>query len=115
MPSFHSCLEQAARGLGNLFARTFAESGVRQLVQFCMSLPRSPAQSNSIVVMDLDQKLAEQAAQDIEDWFVSHGQAKPDEIDAIGLGCDVANEKSVKAAFAKVVDHFGRIDILVSV
>lgn len=67
------------------------------------------------MLLDLDQKLAEEAAQELEDWFVSHGQAKPDEIDAIGIGCDVSNEESVKAAFQKVVDHFGRIDVLVYV
>ncbi|KDE06449.1 gluconate 5-dehydrogenase [Microbotryum lychnidis-dioicae p1A1 Lamole] len=87
----------AARGLGNLFARTFAESG-----------------SNAIVILDLDQGLAETAAKDLVDWFEEHGQAEKGEISAIGLGCDVADEKNVQDCFAKVVEKYGRIDVLVT-
>lgn len=42
----------AARGLGNMFARTFVESGCTK-----------------IVIMDLNQADAERAAQEVEDWF----------------------------------------------
>ncbi|GAA5855002.1 hypothetical protein JCM5353_002018 [Sporobolomyces roseus] len=87
----------AARGLGNLIARTFAESG-----------------SNAVVILDLDQKMAEQAADDLVKWFVEHGQAKEGEISAIGLGCDVANEESVQNCFKTVVDKYGRVDVLVN-
>ncbi|SCV73749.1 BQ2448_6179 [Microbotryum intermedium] len=87
----------AARGLGNLFARTFAESG-----------------SNAIVILDLDQGLAETAAKDLVDWFEEHGQAEKGEISAIGLGCDVADEKNVQDCFAKIVEKYGRIDVLVT-
>ena len=65
--------------------------------------------------MDLDGKLAQEAAKDLEEWFVSHGQAKPHEIEAIGVGCNVANEDEVKAAMAKIIEKFGRIDVLVCV
>ncbi|KAI5474749.1 D-arabinitol dehydrogenase [Pseudohyphozyma bogoriensis] len=87
----------AARGLGNLFARTFAESG-----------------SNAVVILDLDQTQAETAAKDLEDWFVEHGQAKAGEISALGLGCDVGNEEDVQRCFKTVVEKYGRVDVLVT-
>ncbi|GAA6017623.1 hypothetical protein JCM10207_001227 [Rhodosporidiobolus poonsookiae] len=87
----------AARGLGNLFARTFAESG-----------------SNAVAILDLDGKMAEDAADDLVKWFEEHGQAEKGEIEAIGLGCDVSNEKQVQECFQKVVDKFGRVDVLVT-
>ncbi|GAA5922686.1 hypothetical protein JCM1841_001105 [Sporobolomyces salmonicolor] len=87
----------AARGLGNLFARTFAESG-----------------SNAIAILDLDQKMAEQAADDLVDWFEKHGQAKKGEISAIGLACDVSDEESVQAGFKTIIEKYGRVDVLVT-
>ncbi|KAG0658943.1 hypothetical protein C6P46_005563 [Rhodotorula mucilaginosa] len=87
----------AGRGLGNLMARTFAESG-----------------SNAIAILDLDENLAKEAANDLVQWFEEHGQAKKGEIKCIGIGCDVANEESVKASFKQVVDTFGRVDSLVT-
>jgi len=65
--------------------------------------------------MDLDKDMAIQAAKDIEEWFVSHGQAKPHEITALGIGLDVSNEDAVKDAFKQVVNKFGKIDVLVCV
>lgn len=98
LPSLQVCVVTgAARGLGNLFARTFAESG-----------------SNAIAILDLDQTQAETAAKDLTDWFEEHGQAKKGEIAAIGLGCDVGNEEAVQEAFKKIVHKFGRIDVLVT-
>jgi NAD(P)-dependent dehydrogenase (short-subunit alcohol dehydrogenase family) len=44
---------------------------------------------------------------------VSLGHAEPDEIDAIGIACDVSKEEAVKSAFDKVIEKFGRIDVLV--
>lgn len=78
-------------------ARTFAESG-----------------SNAIAILDLDENLAKEAAKDLVQWFEEHGQAKKGEIKCIGIGCDVANEESVKASFKQVVDTFGRVDSLVT-
>ncbi|KAK4330033.1 hypothetical protein RTBOTA2_005376 [Rhodotorula toruloides] len=83
--------------LGNLIARTFAESG-----------------SNAIAILDLDKEMAEQAAVDLVSWFEEHGEAKKGEIKAIGLGCDVASEDSVKECFKTVIDKFGRVDTLVT-
>ena len=87
----------AARGLGNLMARTLVESG-----------------ANAIALLDLDGPTSESAARDVEDWFIEHGAAVKGEVQAIGIGCDVSNEDHVKAAMQKVVDRFGRIDVLVT-
>ncbi|BGP56924.1 hypothetical protein JCM8202_000879 [Rhodotorula sphaerocarpa] len=87
----------AGRGLGNLMARTFAESG-----------------SNAVAILDLDEKLAKDAADDLVKWFEEHGQANKGEIKCIGLGCDVADEKSVQQAFGTVIERFGRVDSLVT-
>lgn len=45
---------------------------------------------------------------------VQHGDIEPGKVQAIGLGCDVANEDSVKAGFQHIVDKFGQIDSLVA-
>lgn len=78
-------------------ARTLVESG-----------------ANALAIIDLDQEIAQQAAKDVEDWFVEHGEAKPGEVQAIGIGCDISDEDSVKAAMQAVVDRFGVIDVLVN-
>lgn len=87
----------AARGLGNLFARTFVESG-----------------ANQIVILDVDQKQAEVAAAELVEWFEENGQTKKGEVTAVGLGCDVSNEEQVKSVFGQVVDRYGRVDVLVT-
>ncbi len=87
----------AARGLGNLFARTFVESG-----------------ANQIVILDLDQKQAEVAADELVAWFEENGQVKKGEVSALGLGCDVSKEEQVQACFKAVVEKYGRVDVLVT-
>jgi len=87
----------AARGLGNLMARTLVESG-----------------ANALAIMDLDEKIAQQSAKEVEEWFEQHGGAKKGEVQAIGLGCDVSNEDQVKSTIQQVVDRFGKIDVLVT-
>lgn len=87
----------AVRGLGNMMARTLVESGATQ-----------------IVIMDLKQDEAEVAAKELADWFVAEGAAAPGEIEALGVGCDVADEASVKAAFGAIKDKYGRVDVLVT-
>ncbi|QRW16485.1 Enoyl-(Acyl carrier protein) reductase [Rhizoctonia solani] len=92
----------AARGLGNLFARTFVESGCTK-----------------IVLMDLKQEEAQKAADDLVEWF---GKLDPNHIfprvylrvTAIGIGCDVSNEDSVKEGFGQVVSRFGKVDAVVA-
>lgn len=78
-------------------ARTLVESG-----------------ANALAIIDLDEEVSKQAAKDVEDWFVKHGGAKKGEVKAIGLGCDVSNEDSVKNAMQNVVNEFGHIDVLVN-
>ncbi|EAL22045.1 hypothetical protein CNBC1830 [Cryptococcus deneoformans B-3501A] len=87
----------AARGLGNMMARTFVESG-----------------ANAIVLVDLKKEDAERAAKELVDWFVENGQAEKGEIEAIGLGCDVSDEASVKQVFSTVKERFGRLDAVVT-
>lgn len=87
----------AGRGLGNMMARTFVESG-----------------ADKIVLIDLKADEASDAAKDLVDWFVTHGEAKNGEIDALGLGCDVSSEDSVKEAFGKIKERFGRVDVCVT-
>ncbi|WRT65889.1 uncharacterized protein IL334_002840 [Kwoniella shivajii] len=87
----------AARGLGNMMARTFVESG-----------------ANAIVLVDLKKEDAEKAAQDLVKWFVENGEAEEGEIEALGLGCDVSDEASVQAVFNTVKEKFGRLDACVT-
>jgi len=87
----------AARGLGNMFARTFVESGCSKLA-----------------ILDLKQEECDKAAKEISDWFVENGQAKPGEIETIGLACDVSDESAVKAAIDAIVEKFGKIDTIVA-
>ncbi|WVN85660.1 uncharacterized protein L203_100809 [Cryptococcus depauperatus CBS 7841] len=87
----------AARGLGNMMARTFVESG-----------------ANAIVLLDLRQEDVDRAAKELVDWFVENSEAAPGEIKAVGLACDVSDEKSVQKAFESVKEQFGRLDAVVT-
>ncbi|MCW0199504.1 SDR family NAD(P)-dependent oxidoreductase [Sphingopyxis sp.] len=73
----------AAKGIGLAAARAFAESGA------------------SVMLADLDGKLAEREAQRI----VADGGA------AIGVGCDVADEAQVAAMADRAVAEYGRLDM----
>ncbi|CDZ97923.1 d-arabinitol 2-dehydrogenase [Phaffia rhodozyma] len=87
----------AARGLGNVFARTFVESGASQ-----------------VAIMDLDQADSERAAKEIDDWFVGQGEAKEGELDIVGYGCNVADEEAVQKTFQSIRERFGKIDVLIT-
>ncbi|UZJ53135.1 hypothetical protein CBS101457_002455 [Exobasidium rhododendri] len=87
----------AARGLGNLMARTFIESG-----------------SNTIAILDLSSEEAEKAALEAVEWFEEHGDVKKGVLNVIGLQCNVADEASVQKAMDQVHKHFGRIDVVVN-
>ncbi|KAN0066341.1 hypothetical protein ACQY0O_000435 [Thecaphora frezii] len=87
----------AARGLGNLIARTFVESG-----------------ANHLAVLDLSAEESAQAAADIDAWFTQHGHTKPGELTVQGYGCDVSNEVEVQRVFAEIRQRFGRIDAVVN-
>ena len=69
--------------------------------------------SDTVAVIDLDEQGAVKAALDIESWFVENGDAKPGEIEVMGVGCDVSDEEAVKVAFEAIHQRFGRIDVLV--
>ena len=76
----------AASGIGKEIAHAFAREGAK------------------IAIADLNQQGADAAAAEL---------AGPDRR-AIGVAMDVTNEAQVEAGMAKVVETFGRIDILVS-
>ncbi|ELU45400.1 short chain dehydrogenase domain-containing protein [Rhizoctonia solani AG-1 IA] len=67
-----------------------------------------------IVLMDLKQEEAQKAADDLVEWFVEHGDIQPGKVTAIGIGCDVSNEDSVKEGFGQVVSRFGKVDAVVA-
>lgn len=76
----------AASGIGKATARLFASVGAR------------------VVVADLNTDGAESVARDI---VAAGGKA-------IGVRCDISKEDEVNAAFGKVADVFGTIDVLVN-
>ncbi len=76
----------AARGIGREVARTFARAGA------------------AIAIADLDHAGAQHAAAEL----------KRDGARAIALAVDVTSEAQVDEAMARVVQAFGRIDVLVS-
>ncbi len=76
----------AASGIGKEIASIFANEGAK------------------VAIADLDQKSADGAA-----WSIDPSGRR-----AIGMVMDVSNEHQVDAATAKVIQAFGRLDILVS-
>ncbi|KZT61613.1 NAD(P)-binding protein [Calocera cornea HHB12733] len=87
----------AARGLGNMFARTFVESGCSKLV-----------------IIDLRQEDADKAAAELVADFENQGEVEKGEIECLGLGCDVSSEPAVQAAFAQISAKFGGVHVLVA-
>ncbi len=45
---------------------------------------------------------------------VSSGNATQDELDVIGLECDVSSEQSVQKAYNEIINRWGRIDSVVA-
>jgi 3-hydroxybutyrate dehydrogenase len=76
----------AASGIGREIARTFARAGAK------------------LAIVDVNLAGAELAA----------GQIRADGAEAFAIGMDVTAEAEVEAGMAKVIDRFGRIDVLVS-
>jgi NAD(P)-dependent dehydrogenase (short-subunit alcohol dehydrogenase family) len=75
-----------SRGLGLELARLFAAEGA------------------SLALLARDEAALERARRDVE---------QPG-IDVLPVGCDVADRGQVEQALARVVDHFGRLDVLVN-
>ncbi|RVU23929.1 glucose 1-dehydrogenase [Streptomyces antnestii] len=73
----------AASGMGLATARAFARAGA------------------AVVLADLDQEAAERAAKELTD--AGH--------QALGIGCDVADEDQAAAMVARTVETFGRLDM----
>ena len=76
----------SASGIGKEIAFTFAREGAK------------------VVIADLDQNAAENAALEID----------PTAQRALGVAMDVSNEEQVEAGMARAVEAFGQLDILVS-
>src|SRR5687768_16648704 len=76
----------AASGIGKEIALAFAAEGAK------------------VVIADLDPKAAQKTASEID----PHGQR------ALGVAMDVSNEEQVEAGMARVIETFGRLDILIS-
>ncbi len=76
----------SASGIGKEIAFTFAREGAK------------------VVIADLDQNAAENAALEID----------PTAQRALGVAMDVSNEEQVEAGMERAVEAFGRLDILVS-
>lgn len=88
------------RGLkGKVAAVTGAGSGIGQA-----AAERLGAEGCKVAVLDVNEAGAKAT--------VDHIKAAGGE--AVAIKTDVSNEASVEAAFKKVVDHFGQLDILVS-
>ena len=76
----------AASGIGKEIARAFAREGAK------------------VVIADLDQAAAEETASGLG----LLGQR------ALGVAMDVSSEEQVEAGMARVIETFGRLDILIS-
>lgn len=88
----------AARGLGNLMARTFLEAG-----------------ASKVAFLDLKKAEAQNAAADAGKWLSESDRVEEsEEVDLIGEDCDISNEESVKEAFARIHQRWGRIDVVVN-
>jgi len=88
----------AARGLGNEFCRAFIQSG-------CTSL----------AVVDLKADEAKEAACELATYArASSDDLKAENINVIGVECDVSSELSVQKAYVEVLNTFGRIDSVVA-
>jgi 3-hydroxybutyrate dehydrogenase len=76
----------AASGIGKEIALTFAQEEAK------------------VVIADLDPNTAEATAREID----------PARRRALGIGMDVGDEDQVESSMARVIDAFGRLDILIS-
>jgi NAD(P)-dependent dehydrogenase (short-subunit alcohol dehydrogenase family) len=68
--------------------------------RFCRGLAEFGA---NVAVVDLSEEKAEEYARELKSDL---------EVDAIGIGCDVSDEASVRDMVGRTVDRFGRIHVL---
>lgn len=76
----------AAQGIGYEIAKSFAEQGAK------------------VFLTDLQEEPVEKAAASLRESGY----------EAVGLKCDVTNEKDIEQAVVKCVEHFGRVDVLIN-
>lgn len=77
----------AGKGIGRVIAERFLTDGAA-----------------GVALLDYDEKLVQATAAELD----------PTGGRAMAITCDVSNEESVQAAFAKIYEKFGRVDILVN-
>jgi len=87
----------AARGLGFEFCRAFVDSGCTKLA-----------------VLDLKEDEARTAAEELLTYTTTKFGLKAEEVQLIGIGCNVASEADVQTAYGRIIDVFGRIDVVVA-
>ncbi|KAJ7461529.1 NAD-P-binding protein [Mycena latifolia] len=88
----------AARGLGYEFCRAFISSG-------CTSL----------AIVDLKEEEAKAAATELLTFArANNSDVNPDNVNIIGVECDVSSERSVQKAYEEVMSTFGRVDSVVA-
>ena len=66
-----------------------------------------------MAILDLKQVEADAATKEILDSAQENGIG-PDELELIGVECDVASEESVKNGFDQTTKRFGRVDAVVA-
>ncbi|MCI8418354.1 MAG: SDR family oxidoreductase [Lachnospiraceae bacterium] len=76
----------AAQGIGNAIATKLADGGMK------------------VAIVDINQDQAQAAAEVI----------KGNGGEAIGVACDVSDEKSIAAAVEQIAGHFGQLDVVVN-
>lgn len=74
----------SARGIGRVLAEAFAERGA------------------NVVISDLDQSVVDQVA----------GEIAPER--ALGVQANVTNQTEIESLFARVLERFGRVDVVVN-
>lgn len=66
-----------------------------------------------MAILDLKQVEADSATKELLDSAQENG-IDADELELIGIECDVASEESVKNAFDQIRTRFGRVDAVVA-
>lgn len=82
-----SCVTGAARGIGFSIAKRFATEG------------------GSVAVVDIDEPAAVRVAKHIHDEH---------DADVLGIGSDVSTKAGAEEMVRSVIDHWGRLDVLVN-
>lgn len=71
------------------------------------------SECTKLVIMDLKKEDADATATELVQAFEEHGKPKGS-IEVIGLGVNIAEEKSVQEGFKAVMDRFGQVDVAIN-